>query len=49
MIILKSSKELEIMREAGKITAGALHVVEQQIRPGVTTAYLDRLAEEYIL
>ncbi len=49
MIILKSNKELEIMREAGKITAGALQVVEQQIRPGVTTAHLNRVAEEYIL
>lgn len=37
------------MREAGKITAGALRVVQEQIRPGVTTAHLNRLAEEYIL
>ena len=49
MIVLKSKKELEIMREAGLITAGALRVVQEQIRPGVTTAYLNRLAEEYIL
>jgi methionyl aminopeptidase len=49
MIVLKSNTELEIMREAGKITAGALRVMQEQIQPGVTTAYLNRLAEEYIL
>lgn len=49
MIILKSNNELEIMREAGKITFGALHLIEQEIKPGVTTAYLNRIAEDYIL
>jgi methionyl aminopeptidase len=49
MIVLKSKKELEIMREAGRITAGALRVMQEHIQPGVTTAYLNRLAEEYIL
>jgi methionyl aminopeptidase len=49
MIILKSKKELEIMREAGRITAGALHIVQKNIRPGVTTGELNALAEEYIL
>ncbi|HHU49322.1 MAG: type I methionyl aminopeptidase [Caldicoprobacterales bacterium] len=49
MIVLKSKKELEIMREAGKITAGALCAVQEQIQPGVTTAYLNRVAEEYIM
>jgi methionyl aminopeptidase len=49
MIVLKSKKELEIMREAGRITAGALRVVEENIRPGVTTGELNMLAEEYII
>src|SRR5690554_7578674 len=49
MIVLKSNTELEIMREAGKITAGALRVMQEQIQPGATTAHLNRLAEEYIL
>jgi len=49
MIILKSNKEIEIMQEAGRITAGALRVIQEQIRPGVTTAHLNKLAEEYIL
>ena len=49
MIILKSKKEIEIMREAGKITAGALQLIEKNIQPGVTTACLNNIAEEYIL
>lgn len=49
MIVIKSKKELEIMREAGSITAGALRVVEENIRPGITTGELNILAEEYII
>ncbi len=37
------------MREAGRIVAGALAEVGKAIKPGVTTAELDRIAEEYIL
>jgi len=36
------------MREAGRITAGALRVVGEAVRPGITTKELDRIAEEYI-
>lgn len=36
------------MREAGRITALALRVVGEAVRPGVTTAELDQLAEETI-
>lgn len=48
MIITKSAAELETMREAGRITAKALRVVATVVRPGATTADLDRLAEEAI-
>lgn len=48
MIITKSPAELEVMREAGRITAAALRVVASAVRPGVTTAELDQLAEETI-
>ncbi|HZK33853.1 MAG TPA: type I methionyl aminopeptidase [Bacillota bacterium] len=48
MIIIKSSKELELMREAGRIVAGAHEAVKNSIRPGVTTEDLDRIAEDYI-
>lgn len=36
------------MREACRISAGALQLIGKAIEPGVTTAELDRLAEEYI-
>ncbi len=37
------------MREACRISAGALQLIGKAIEPGVTTAELDRLAERYIL
>lgn len=49
MIILKSKKELEIMQEAGRIVAGAHEVIRKAIAPGITTAQLDKMAEDYIL
>jgi methionyl aminopeptidase len=45
----KSDREIEIMREAGRIVAEVLDLLEEHIKPGVTTAELDRLAEEHIL
>ena len=49
MIILKTGRELKIMREACRISAGALKLIGDAVEPGVTTAELDRLAEKYIL
>lgn len=49
MIVLKTVRELAIMKEACRISAGALNVIKQAIEPGVTTGELDRLAEKYIL
>ena len=37
------------MREVGQVVAGIFDVVEKLIRPGVTTAELDRAAEDYVL
>ena len=48
MIVLKTGRELSIMREACRISAGALKLIGQAIEPGVTTAELDRMAEKYI-
>ncbi len=48
MIIRKSAAEIEVMREAGRITARALRIVGESVRPGVTTRQLDRVAEEAI-
>ncbi|MCL2335878.1 MAG: type I methionyl aminopeptidase [Firmicutes bacterium] len=49
MIICKSAQELAYMREAGRIVAGALAAIAGAVQPGVTTAELDGIAEEYIL
>ena len=48
MIVLKTGRELKIMKEACRISAGALQLIGKAIEPGVTTAELDRLAEAYI-
>jgi len=45
---LKTDREIEIMREAGRIVAEVLDLMEQKIEPGITTAELDRIAEEFI-
>jgi methionyl aminopeptidase len=47
-IIIKSKKELELMREAGRLNTLALATVREMIRPGITTAELDAAAEEVI-
>jgi methionyl aminopeptidase len=44
----KSPTEIETMARAGAIVAGTLAMLGEQVRPGVTTAELDALAEEYI-
>ena len=48
MIVLKTVRELAVMREACRISAAALEIVGKAIEPGVTTAELDRIAEKYI-
>lgn len=48
MITIKSKSEIEKMKIAGEITYGALCAVEEAVRPGVTTAELDKIADKYI-
>lgn len=48
MIVLKNGRELKIMKEACRISAGALQTAGMAVEPGVTTAELDKLAEDYI-
>ena len=49
MIILKSAAELEKMRAAGRIVAEILSMLEQRIKPGVTSTELDQMAEKECL
>jgi methionyl aminopeptidase len=48
VINIKSSREIEIMRRGGKITAKTLAMLMAAARPGVTTGELNRLADESI-
>jgi methionyl aminopeptidase len=47
-VILKSTAEIEKMRAAGRIVAEVLALIESELRPGVSTAQLDSLAEAHI-
>lgn len=49
MIIIKSDMEIEYMKNAGKVVADTLAAIEAVIKPGITTAEIDKLAEEFIL
>ena len=48
MITIKSVRELETMTRAGRVVAGTLALVRSRAAPGVSTAELDQLAEEFI-
>ena len=48
MIILKTREEIEIMRESALSVSRTLGMLAKEIKPGVTTSYLDKLAEAYI-
>ena len=48
MIIIKNNNEIDRMRDAGRIVAETLLIVEEKIKPGITTAELDKVAEEFI-
>jgi len=45
MIVIKSAQEIAVMRQAGRVVAVTLAVLASHVRPGVSTAELDRLAE----
>lgn len=49
MINVRNQEEIQCMRESGKILAQTLEMLEKEIRPGVSTKYLDNLAKEFIL
>lgn len=46
MIMLKTREEIEIMRAANVIVAEVLSELRRRVQPGVTTAELDRIAED---
>lgn len=48
MIIIKNNKEIALMREAGKLVGETLLLIEEKVKPGITTAELNSIAEEFI-
>lgn len=48
MIICKTPRELEIMKEAGRIVALTHEELKKHIQPGITTKQLDEVAEQFI-
>ena len=48
MIIAKTLEEIELMREAALVVSKTLGMLASEVKPGVTTLYLDKLAEDFI-
>ncbi|MDD2396923.1 MAG: type I methionyl aminopeptidase [Tissierellia bacterium] len=48
MIILKTRREIEIMKKAGRLVAQSHELVRKNIKPGVTTKELDRLVDDFL-
>lgn len=48
MVTIKSAREIETMAAAGRILADALDLLSDRVCPGVTTADLDKVAEDFI-
>lgn len=49
MITIKSEQELLKMRRAGQVLKGFFEFIEKEIKPGVSTAHIDKLAYDYIV
>jgi len=48
MIQLKSQREIEVMARGGHILADTVMLMEQSVRPGISTQDLDKIAEDFI-
>jgi len=48
MIKIKTREQIEIMYESAQVVSRTLGMLAKEIKPGVTTLYLDKLAEDYI-
>jgi methionyl aminopeptidase len=48
MISIRTSDEIELLRESGRLVAGSLDLAGQIVRPGITTAELDAAIESFI-
>lgn len=48
MILIKSKKEIDYIRESCRIVAETLQLLRSSVKPGISTLELDRIAEDYI-
>ena len=48
MIYIKTNKEIDLIRESCKIVAETLQLLKSNVKPGITTLELDKIAEDYI-
>jgi methionyl aminopeptidase len=48
MIKLKSREEIDLIKDSAQLVSKTLGMLAAEIRPGVNTLYLDKLAESYI-
>ncbi len=48
MISIRTSDEIELLRESGRLVAGSLDLAERLVRPGLTTGELDAEIESFI-
>jgi methionyl aminopeptidase len=48
VILIKTQKEIDFIRESCKVVAETLRLVSSNVRSGITTYELDRIAEDYI-
>jgi len=49
VIYIKTKKEVDYIRESCRIVAETLQLLKANVRPGITTLELDKIAEDYIL
>ncbi|MCD6116812.1 type I methionyl aminopeptidase [bacterium] len=48
-IIIKTAEEIEGIRRAGRLVVDTLNLVEKEIKPGITTEYINKIVHEYTI
>lgn len=49
MLCIKNESALKLMAESGKILAGCMEMLREQVKPGISTLELDKIAYKYII
>ena len=47
-VVIKTAEQIDAMRRSGRVLAGALRAMSEIVRPGISTADVDRVGEDYI-